>query len=72
MGADLASTSRLYAHSGDVSLGCNGTQTLHHDGTDANRQYFGGNILELLIFNNPPNSSEALEVYNYLRLTWDL
>jgi len=72
MGADLPSTSRLFSHTGDVSLGCNGGATIQHDGQVNENQYFQGNILEVLVFNNPPNSAEALEVYNYLRLTWDL
>ena len=72
MGAPIPVTSRLFAHSGDVSMGCNGSRTIQHDGQATTRQYFKGNILELMVFNNPPGDAEAADIYNYLQLTWDL
>lgn len=73
MGATLSTTTRLYAHSGDVRLGCTGTSTIIHTGsTGSGFRYFGGKIMEFMMFNSPPDGADVLDLYNYLQTKWGL
>jgi|GEM_PF-2342412 len=60
MGAAVPITSRLFAHSGDVSLGCSGDSTFTHAGSSGSPHYSGGQVKEFMMFNSPPDASDAL------------
>ncbi|MGH1467907.1 MAG: hypothetical protein ACRBBP_03375 [Bdellovibrionales bacterium] len=65
-----SSTSRLFGHSGDVSLGCSGDSTRLHTGTSSADFNYGGEIMEFMMFNSPPSSTDATDIYNFLQTKW--
>lgn len=65
-----ASTSRLFGHSGDVSLGCSGDSTRLHIGVGGSGMNYGGEIMEFMMFNSPPDATDALDIYNFLQTKW--
>jgi hypothetical protein len=70
MGAPASITSRLFAHSGDVSLGCSGDSTLTHTGASSARDYSGVQVKEFMMFNSPPDAADAADLNTFLQSKW--
>jgi len=70
MGAAASITSRLFAHGGDVRLGCNGSSTITHTGTEAADRNSGVALHEFMMFNSPPDATGAFDLHTYLQSKW--
>jgi hypothetical protein len=66
----VATTSRLFAHSGAIALGAVSGDTVMDNGVLSSGAYFAGSIMEVMIFNNPPSSDDIVDVHRYLSFKW--
>ena len=65
-------TSRLFAHSGRVGLGHIENIFCVDDGScPSNDNHFLGNLYEVMLFNNAPDSSDVTNVHTYLDNKWN-
>ncbi|MCB0379095.1 MAG: choice-of-anchor D domain-containing protein [Bdellovibrionales bacterium] len=66
------STSRLYAHSGNVGLGhVNNTACFEDNSCPNSGSHFLGEIYEVMLFNNAPNLLDVQNVHTYLDNKWN-
>lgn len=71
VGADMATTSRLYAHSNNAALGATFTGTRYHDSnTTATGSYFAGRIMEAFSLNQVVTPALAQSVMNAQMAKW--
>jgi hypothetical protein len=64
-------TSRLFAHAGDIGLAAKNNATCYHDtcpGGDGD--YFGGEIFEFIMYNSAISPALETEYYNYFVEKW--
>ncbi|SHJ16575.1 Por secretion system C-terminal sorting domain-containing protein [Mesonia phycicola] len=64
----------LYAHTGDISIGGNGSNTIIVDGSSltANTSYFEGSITEFTMYDLSLNSAQVGVLQNYYSAKYDL
>lgn len=67
-------TSKLYAHSGDIGLGGYIQTTYYHTGVTSNDDggYFSGKIFEFMIVNGAPAPGDVNIIYEYLSDKWNV
>ncbi|WP_419168550.1 fibronectin type III domain-containing protein [Halobacteriovorax sp.] len=66
------STSLLYAHSGTISLGSYSGDTYDHNGTlSGDGGYLNADIMELMLFNDPPDATTVNTIHTYLEDKWN-
>ena len=66
------STSLLYAHSGAISLGSYLSDSYTHTGNlSGNGGYFNGDVMELMLFNDPPDAATVNTIHTYLEDKWN-
>ena len=74
-GASIGSvptTSRLFAHSGNVGLGHIDNQFCVEDGScPGSNAHFLGNMYEVMLFNNAPTAGDVTNVHTYLDNKWN-
>ncbi len=65
VGGDLTTTSRLFAHSAAVGLGCQYSASRYESGSTggSNSNLFDGKIYELMMFQSAPDTSTVSDVY---------
>lgn len=68
----VATTSRLFSHSGDIALGAQLKRSHYHDGGDTinKAHFFKGNILEFIIAASTPDTNGVNAIHDYLRGKW--
>jgi hypothetical protein len=71
IGSTLSSTSKLYAHSGAIALGAAAGGTRYENNSTASGAYLLGNIMEVMIFNDPPSSDDIVDIHRYLSFKWE-
>ncbi|WP_419172000.1 LamG-like jellyroll fold domain-containing protein [Halobacteriovorax sp.] len=65
-------TSLLYAHSGALSLGSFANDSYDHTGSmNGDGAYFNGDIMELMLFNDPPDAATVNTIHTYLEDKWN-
>ncbi|WP_412469623.1 MULTISPECIES: hypothetical protein [unclassified Halobacteriovorax] len=66
------STSLLYAHSGAISLGSYLSDSYTHTGSlSGNGGYFNGDVMEFMLFNDPPDAATVNTIHTYLEDKWN-
>ncbi len=71
IGTTQYSTSLLYAHSGNIGLGCKNNTSFYHTGVSSgNGDYFQGQILELMLFNDPPDEDTITNIHQFEAGKW--
>ena len=66
------STSRLFAHSGNIGLGHIDNQSCFEDSScPSSGMNFDGEIYEVMIFNNVPSASDVTNVHTFLSNKWN-
>jgi hypothetical protein len=68
----VATTSRLFPHSGDIGLGAVNNHTVLHSGTSSSSKdhYFQGEIFEFIYFNKVNTTQELDELHTFLEQKW--
>lgn len=65
-------TSLLYAHSGAISLGSYAGDTYDHNGAvNGDGGYLNGDVMELMLFNDPPDATDVNTIHTYLEDKWN-
>lgn len=68
----VPTTSRLFAHSGDVGLGHIDNQSCFEDSVCRDSgSHFLGDLFEVMLFNNAPDASDVTNVHTYLDNKWN-
>ncbi len=66
------STSLLYAHSGAISIGSYANDSYDHTGSlSGDGGYFNGDIMEVMLFNDPPDATTVNTIHTYLEDKWN-
>ncbi|MCJ8277838.1 MAG: choice-of-anchor D domain-containing protein [Bdellovibrionales bacterium] len=66
------STSRLFAHSGNIGIGHIDNQSCFEDGScPASDNHFLGDLYEVMIFNNVPDAADVTNVHTFLSNKWN-
>lgn len=71
---NVDTTSRLFAHSGDIGLGAINEQSHFHDGPSSSRtdNFFNGIIYELLMYNSVHTETSRLKLINSMEKKWNI
>ncbi len=71
IGTTQTTTSRLFAHSGAIGLGCKNNTTVFESGVSSgNGNYFSGSVLELMLFNDPPDAATITNIHQFSQGKW--